>query len=198
MTMAAGSKSRAREGAGWSRASRIVSVEILHDLSQAETIWRGLEDQQFSSPYQRFDFLSPWQRQVGEREGVLPFIVIAYDAEHRPLLLLPLALRHRHGVRTACFMGGKHVTFNMALWNRDFAAGANADDLDALISAIRERSAADVLALTQQPLRWRGLPNRMALLPNQASANDCPLMTIVSDEPPTARISASFRRRLQD
>jgi CelD/BcsL family acetyltransferase involved in cellulose biosynthesis len=197
MTLAAAIESRTAEAPAWSRASRIVSVEILHNLSQAETIWRGLEDQQFSSPYQRFDFLSPWQRQVGEREGVLPFIVIAYDAEHRPLLLLPLALRHRHGVRTACFMGGKHVTFNMALWNRDFAAGANADDLDALISAIRERSAADVLALTQQPLRWRDLPNPMALLPNQASANDCPLMTIVPEEPPTTRISSSFRRRLK-
>ena len=197
MTLAAAIESRTAEAPAWSRASRIVSVEILHDLSQAETIWRGLEDQQFSSPYQRFDFLSPWQRQVGEREGVLPFIVIAYDAEHRPLLLLPLALRHRHGVRTACFMGGKHVTFNMALWNRDFAAGANADDLDALISAIRERSAADVLALTQQPLRWRDLPNPMALLPNQASANDCPLMTIVPEEPPATRISSSFRRRLK-
>jgi CelD/BcsL family acetyltransferase involved in cellulose biosynthesis len=197
MTMAAAIESRTAEALAWSRASRIVSVEILHDLSQAETIWRGLEDQQFSTPYQRFDFLSPWQRQVGEREGVLPFIVIAYDAEHRPLLLLPLALRHRHGVRTACFMGGKHVTFNMALWNRDFAAGANADDLHALISAIRERSAADVLALTQQPLRWRDLPNPMALLPNQASANDCPLMTIVPGQPPTTRISSSFRRRLK-
>ena len=197
MTLAAAIESRTAEAPAWSRASRIVSVEILHDLSQAETIWRGLEDQQFSTLYQRFDFLSPWQRQVGEREGVLPFIVIAYDAEHRPLLLLPLALRHRHGVRTACFMGGKHVTFNMALWNRDFAAGANADDLDALISAIRERSAADVLALTRQPLRWRDLPNPMALLPNQASANDCPLMTIVPEEPPATRISSSFRRRLK-
>jgi CelD/BcsL family acetyltransferase involved in cellulose biosynthesis len=197
MTMAAAIESRTAEALAWSRASRIVSVEILHDLSQAETIWRGLEDQQFSTPYQRFDFLSPWQRQVGEREGVLPFIVIAYDAEHRPLLLLPLALRHRHGVRTAGFMGGKHVTFNMALWNRDFAAGANADDLDALISAIRGRSTADVLALTQQPLHWRDLPNPMALLPNQASANDCPLMTIVPEQPPTTRISSSFRRRLK-
>ena len=37
----------------------------------------------------------------------------------------------------------------------------------------------------------------MALLPHQASANDCPLMKIVPEEPPTARISSSFRRRLK-
>jgi CelD/BcsL family acetyltransferase involved in cellulose biosynthesis len=198
MTMAATIESRTAKPQSRSKASRIAGVDIVHDLAQAEAIWRGLEDQQqFSTPYQRFDFLGPWQREVGAREGLSPFIVIAYDAERRPLLLLPLALRHKHGVRTARFMGGKHATFNMALWDRDFAAAATADDLDALISAIRERSEADVLALTQQPLRWPDLPNPMALLPNQASVNDCPLMTIVPDEPPTARVSTSFRRRLK-
>jgi CelD/BcsL family acetyltransferase involved in cellulose biosynthesis len=198
MTMAAAIESRTAEAQLWSKASRIAGVDILHDLSQAETIWRGLEvERQFSTPYQRFDFLGLWQRRVGERENLLPFIVVAYDADRRPLLLLPLALSDKRGVRTACFMGGKHATFNMALWNRDFAAGATAADLDALISAIRERSEADVLALTQQPMRWRDLPNPMALLPNQASANDCPLMTIAPDEPPTTRISSSFRRRLK-
>jgi CelD/BcsL family acetyltransferase involved in cellulose biosynthesis len=198
MTIAAAIESRTAEAPAWSKASRIAGVDILHDLSRAEVIWRGLEDQQqFSTPYQRFDFLGAWHRQVGEREGLLPFIVIAYDAERRPLLLLPLALRHRYGVRTASFMGGKHTTFNMALWDLDFAQRATADDLDALIIAIRQRSAADVLALNQQPLRWRDLPNPMALLPNQASANDCPLMAIAPGEPPTARISSSLRRRFK-
>jgi len=198
MIMAAAIESRTAGAQAWSKASRIVSVDILHDLVQAEAIWRGLEDQQqFSTPYQRFDFLGPWQRQVGEREGLSPFIVVAYDAERRPLLLLPLTLGHRHGVRTAGFMGGKHATFNMALCDRTFAANATAVDLDALISGIRGRSEADVLTLNQQPLRWRDLPNPLALLPSQSSANDCPLMTIVPDEPPTARISNSFRRRLK-
>jgi CelD/BcsL family acetyltransferase involved in cellulose biosynthesis len=198
MTMAAAIESRTGPAPAWSKASRIADVEILGDLAHAETIWRGLEgQQQFSTPFQRFDFLKPWQREVGDREGLQPFIVIAYDAEQRPLLLLPLALRHEHGVRIACFMGGKHATFNMALWDREFAAAATRADLDVLISAIAARSEADVLALTQQPLRWRDLRNPMALLPSQPCANDCPLMTIVPDEPPTARISSSFRRRLK-
>src|SRR3984885_7277275 len=198
MTMAAAIESRTAEAQAWCKPSCLAGVDILHDLSQAETIWRGLESsQQFSTPYQRFDFLSPWQRQVGARQNLLPFIIIAYDAERRPLSLLPLVLRHEHGVRTVGFMGGKHATFNMALWDRDFAAAATAADLDALLSAIRSKSAADVLALTQQPLRWRESANPMALLPHQASANDCPLMTMVPGAPPVARISSSFRGRLK-
>ncbi len=196
MTMAAAIEGRTAEAKAWSRSSRLASVDIVHDLGQAETIWRSLEGQ-FSTPYQRLDFLGPWQRQVGARESLSPFIVIAHDAERRPLLLLPLALRRTHGVRTACFMGGKHATFNMALWDRDFAAAATPADLDALLGGIRERAAADVLALTQQPRHWRDLPNPMALLPRQPSVNDCPLLAMAPDAAPSALISNSFRRRLK-
>lgn len=198
MTMAAAIESRTAQAPAWSKPSRIASIDIFGDLGRAETIWRHLEDQQHvSTPYQRFDFLGPWQRLVGERENFRPFIVVAYDVERRPLLLLPLALRQERGVRVASFMGGKHATFNMALWDRDFAAAATRADLDTLIAAISARSEADVLSFSQQPRSWRDLRNPMALLPHQVSANDCPLMTMVPDTPPTARISNSFRRRLK-
>jgi CelD/BcsL family acetyltransferase involved in cellulose biosynthesis len=198
MTMAAAIESRTAEAAAWSKPGRIAGVDILGDLGQAETIWRGLEDQQrFSTAYQRFDFLSAWQRQVGERENFRPFIVVARDAERRPLLLIPLALRREHGVRAASFMGGKHATFNMALWDSEFAVGATAADLDALISGIQARSEADVLIFQQQPMRWQDLPNPLAMLSHQASVNDCPLMTIVPGAEPETRISNSLRRRLR-
>ncbi len=196
MTMAAAIESRTAEAKAWSRSSRIASIDIVHDIGQAETIWRGLEGK-FSTPYQRFDFLSPWQRQVGARENLSPFIVIAHDSERRPLLLLPLALRRQHGIRAASFMGGKHATFNMALWDGDFAAGASRADLDTLLAGLRERAEADVLALTQQPRHWQDMPNPMALLPQQPSVNDCPVLTMAPGAAPSELISNSFRRRLK-
>ena len=198
MTLAAAIESRTAGSPARSTPSRIASVDILSNLDQAETIWRSLEHpRHFSTPYQRFDFLAEWQQKLGTHEGISPFIVIAHDTERRPLLLLPLALKRSYGVRTACFMGGKHVTFNMGLWDRDFAAGATAADLDALLSAIRAQSAADVLALTRQPLRWRDLPNPLALMPKQPSVNDCPLLTMAPGAKPDTVIRNSFRRRLK-
>ena len=95
----------------WPNAIRIAGVDIFHDLTAAEATWRSLETPQHSyTPYQRFDFLASWQRQVGEREGLRPFIVVAHDSERRPLLLLPLAVEQRLGANCASFMGGKHAT----------------------------------------------------------------------------------------
>jgi CelD/BcsL family acetyltransferase involved in cellulose biosynthesis len=197
MTMAAVIETRAGTQAR-PETSRIAGIELVADMREAEPVWRGLEQSnQFCTPYQRFDLLAAWQRQVGEREGIRPFIVIAYDKDRQPLLLLPLGVKRESGVRIARFLGGKHATFNMALWNKDFAATAATADLEALTSMIRVHAEADVLALTQQPRRWMDLPNPFALLPSQASVNDCPLLTMEPGAAPASRVSNSFRRRLK-
>ena len=151
MTIAAAIDSRTAEAPARSRASRIARVDVFRDLAQAEAIWRELEERQLATPYQRFGMLSAWQSEVGSRESSEPFIVTAHDADGRPLVLLPLVLRVRRGVRIASFMGGKHTTFNMALWDLDFAREATAADLARSVigppcESCRRRAGADPAA----------------------------------------------------
>jgi len=198
MTMAAAIDHRTAQAGHWSRTSRIASVDIVSDLGKAETVWRELESRHTShTPYQRFDFLAAWQRLTGEREGASTFIVIAFDAERRPLALLPLVSFRNYGITVASFMGGKHSTFNMALWDGDFAQSATEADMAGLISGLSEHSGADVLALYQQPLTWRELKNPLALLPHQPSVNDCPFLIMEPGAEPSSLIANSFRRRLR-
>ena len=197
MTIAAAIDSRTAEAPARSRASRIARVDVVSELGAAEPVWRQLETGQFATPYQRFDLLAAWQAEVGKREGALPFIVTAHDADGRPLVLLPLTLRTRNGLRIASFMGGKHTNFNMALWDMDFAREATRADLDALLSGLRAKDVVDVLALTQQPRHWLDQLNPIATLPKQRSVNDFPVLSMVPGDPPANRISNSFRRRLK-
>ena len=178
---------------------RIASVDIITDLAAAEPIWRAMEGPAtLATPYQRFDLQSAWQRHVGVHEDMTPFIIVAYDEKGEPLLLLPLGLRYENGARIAQNFGGKHVTFNMPLWNRDFAMSATRADLDELIAGIKAHPVkADVLALMRQPGEWMGIANPMALLPHQPSINECPLLKMVPGAPPADRLSNSFRRRLK-
>jgi hypothetical protein len=169
--MAAAIEGRTADADGWSKASRIAAIDIVHDLAAAESIWRKLEGAQTSfTPYQRFDFLSPWQRQVGEREGLAPFIVIAYDAERRPLLCCRQT-RARHGARCAGFMGG----IPPSTWRCSTAISPqrNAGRSQGSISAISQRSEADVHTASAIA-SWRDLPNPPPCC-RIAPANDCPL-----------------------
>jgi CelD/BcsL family acetyltransferase involved in cellulose biosynthesis len=198
MTMAAAIDSRTAEAAPRAKPGRIAQIDIVTNFGSAEQAWRNLETSgQLFTAYQRFDFLQNWHNHVGTPDGVTPLIVIAYDAEQRPLLLLPLALKQLHGFAVASFMGGKHTTFNMALCDRDFAAKARRADIESVIGELRRRRAADVLALSQQPLRWDDATNPLASLAHQPSVNDCPVLNIEPGATPQALISSSMRRRLK-
>ncbi len=198
MTMAAVIENRTAQAPARSLPSGIARVDIVSDLAAIEPVWRALEaPEHVSTPYQRFDLLSAWQSHVGTTENAIPFIVVARDAELRPLLLMPLTLRHAFGVRVASFMGGKHTTFNMPLMDRDFAARASGGDLDALLAGLRDHGGVDVLALAQQPLHWHEVANPLACLPHQPCVNDCPVLLMPPCAAPTALLSNSFRKRLR-
>jgi CelD/BcsL family acetyltransferase involved in cellulose biosynthesis len=198
MTMAAAIDSRTAGAALRARPGRIARIDIVTDFGSAERAWRTLEASgQLFTAYQRFDFLQFWQHSVGAPQDATPLIVIAYDAERRPLLVLPLTLRRIHGLAVASFMGGKHTTFNMALWDRDFAGMARRADIETVIGELRQHHAVDVLALCQQPLRWNDVANPLASLAHQPSVNDCPVLNMETDAAPQALISNSLRRRLK-
>lgn len=181
-------------------AGRIARVDVIRDMAAAETNCRAFEGTDFlATPYQRFELLDAWQQSVGEHEGAAPFVVVASDANNQPLLLLPLVIYRENGAKVARFMGGKHPTFNMALWRRDFAETISAAELNSLIAAIRmQPDGVDVLAFTQQPKRWRNIANPLASLAAQPSTNPCPMMTMVPGCKPEERVSTSTRRRLRN
>lgn len=180
--------------------NRIARVDVVRNMAKSEPRWRAFEGPEYlSTPYQRFELLDAWQQTIGKHEGAMPLIVIASDADNQPLLLLPLAVCRENGAKVARFMGGKHPTFNMALWRRDFAETVTRAELDALVSAIGgQADGVDVLAFAQQPQRWQNTINPLALLAGQPSTNPCPMMTMTSGCKPEDRVSTSTRRRLRN
>ena len=101
MTMAAAIESRTAEAQAWSKASRIASVDIVGDLGAGRGDLARPRSRAVLHAVSALRFpRTAGNGKVGERDGLSPFIVIAYDAERRPLLLLPLALgqqaRHSH------------------------------------------------------------------------------------------------------
>ncbi len=197
MATAAAIDSRIERVAPVSRAAPIARIEIFDTFQSAEAVWRGFDGDRIATPYQRYDFLSTWQRHVGDHLGLKPRIVVAYDDAGVPLALLPLVVERAWGLSVACFPGGKHVTFNMPIWRGDFADHATAETMQALVRMVAAADPAiDALALMRQPQYWNGLQNPLALLGGQPSVNDCPLLVIDPRAGPSKRISNSFRRRL--
>ncbi|CAN5391744.1 GNAT family N-acetyltransferase [soil metagenome] len=200
MTMAAALHGSDANPQTQSVSNRIARVDVIRDMAGYAESWQAFEGPDFlSTPYQRFELLNAWQQSVGKHEGAAPFIVVARDVTNQPVMLLPLVVSRENGAKVARFMGGKHPTFNMALWRRDFAETITKAELDALIAAIgAQTDGVDVLAFTQQPQRWLNVVNPLASLAAQPSTNPCPMMTMVPGCKPDERVSTSTRRRLRN
>ncbi|MEX1083812.1 MAG: hypothetical protein WEC82_05785, partial [Xanthobacteraceae bacterium] len=147
------------------RGGKFARVDILDDLSAAEPLWRRLErEDALATPYQSFDLLAAWQRNVGVRMDVTPFIVAGFDSAGRPAALWPLGRSRLGPLGVVSFLGGKHVNFNFGLWRRDMAASLTADDMRAVIDRIGAAGGVDVCNFLRQPLSWDDIANPLALL----------------------------------
>ncbi len=158
-----------------------VDIAVYDDLAAVEPVWRRLEAFGVRSIYQRFDWLEPWARLAGRREGVTPAIVVG---THRgeAMFLLPLG-RRRHGpVRVARWLGGSHVNTNVGLYHPEFLAGLTAETSLGLtrriVAALRP---VDILSLANQPLRWQGFDNPFRHLPRQVEAQPVLVMRLAPD-----------------
>ncbi len=181
--------------------SAIAAVEVFDDLAAAEPFWRGLEDiHPLGTPYQRFDLLAAWQRHVGARTGITPFIVVGFDRAGEPAFLWPFGRKHVGPLAIVQFLGSKHANFNVGLWRRDVATAITAHDLQTILESIATGGhAADVLGLLRLPVRWDGIANPFLLLPHQPSVDSSARLTIPAPSPDVidAVLSGSMRNRLR-
>jgi CelD/BcsL family acetyltransferase involved in cellulose biosynthesis len=174
-------------------------VEVFSDLAAAEPIWRGLEREAATTPYQRFDFLAPWQHHVGTQRGVKPFLVAGFDRQGLPAFLWPFGLESKGPLRTVRFLGGKHANFNFALWRRDAAAACRAADLHGLLRRAGGEHGVDLFALLRQPVSWENVANPFGLLAHQPSADECSRLTLqgTGAQLLETQLSSAMRGRLR-
>jgi CelD/BcsL family acetyltransferase involved in cellulose biosynthesis len=166
-----------------SAPGRIARVHLFKNFAAAEFYWIRLErEHAVATPYQQYDLLELWQRNVGERAGFTPFIVVGCDAAGEPLFLWPFAEVKKGPVRVLQFLGAKHVNF------RDVFRRISDDGREA-----------DLVLLRNQPRMWRGVANPFALLPHQPSPNNSRRMDLHAPgaELISRQLSGTMRRKLR-
>jgi len=180
-------------------AGAVARVEIYRDMPAAEPAWRRLEDARpLATPYQRFDLLAAWQRHVGARTGVTPFIVAGFDHAGEPLFLWPFGRAKTGPLELVRFLGSKHANFNIGLWRRDSVAAIGARELHDILARVADHGV-DLVALFNQPLSWDGVANPFALLPHQPSVDMSAHLTFERGEKDalSGALTASMRSRLR-
>lgn len=91
-----------------------VRVRVTNDLRDLAGIWPRSHDEGPGRCYafQCADVLEAWCNTIGAARNTSPFFVTVTDESDRSLLLLPLGLERRHGVRVLSFLDGGVADYN--------------------------------------------------------------------------------------
>ena len=106
-------------GAKPSAAAIDIRLTIHGDLASVEREWRAFEQTADGTVFQSFDWVSLWQRHIGERNGVVPAIVTGHDSHGQLLCLMPLGIEPG-AARRLTWLGTALCDYNAPLLVTDF------------------------------------------------------------------------------
>ncbi|AMN39408.1 GNAT family N-acetyltransferase [Rhodoplanes sp. Z2-YC6860] len=96
-----------------------VRIATHGDLASVEREWRAFEQVADCTVFQSFDWVSIWQRHIGERNGVVPAIVTVRDTQGQLMCLLPLGIEPGVG-RRLTWLGTVLCDYNAPLLAPNF------------------------------------------------------------------------------
>lgn len=82
-------------------------LRLLETFAEAEAVWRRLESETPTFPFQCYDWVSQWHRCVGAAEGVVPTLVLVEGPDGEAWMLLPLGIRPGGLGRVLTWLGGE-------------------------------------------------------------------------------------------
>ncbi|MAM94272.1 GNAT family N-acetyltransferase [Parvibaculum sp.] len=179
----------ARSRAGYdARLAQAAGVTLYESFEAAESAWRDFETRAVGTAFQTFDWLSTWHRHVGERLGIEPAIAVV-ARQGAPLMLAPLGIERRFGLRRLVWLGGRLADYKGPLLAHDYEArldDASGDGFATLWQQIRRALPRhDLVMLDSQPVSLgppgAPLDNPFAGL----STSPAPDAAYVFDLPPT-------------
>lgn len=175
----------ARFRAGYAaRLAHAAGTTLYESFEAAEPVWRDFEARAAGTAFQSFDWLSIWHRHVGERLGIEPAIAVVTRAGE-PLMLAPLGIERRFGLRRLVWLGGRMADYKGPLLARDFEARLEGG-FEALWRQIRRALPRhDLVMLDSQPVSL-GTPSAPLGNPFAAlSSSPAPDAAYVFDLPST-------------
>jgi CelD/BcsL family acetyltransferase involved in cellulose biosynthesis len=129
----------ARRNQATSLAPATLQVSLYDDFAAVESQWRCFERDADCTPFQTFDWLLAWQRQIGQRAAVIPVIAVASFANGDIAFLLPLGIEPKRLAKRLCWLGQDINDYNAPLIVRDFAHRVTPDGFRTAWDELRAR-----------------------------------------------------------
>ncbi len=147
-----------------------MKIELSANLAAFEKIWPVLDQPGEVSFYafQARDVLEVWLRTIGTARGVEPFFICVSRPDGSPLMLLPLGIENRHGLKFLGFLDGGVVDYNAPVLFPGAEKISASEMQDIWEGIVKKLPRIDVAVLEKIPTEVEGVPNPFRHLAHHA------------------------------
>ncbi|WP_428526485.1 GNAT family N-acetyltransferase [Roseibium sp.] len=145
-------------------------LQLTEDLEELASEWTQLESAGIGTPYHSLLWCKAFQITLGAADRSQARIALVRKAG-RPVLLLPLSLSTRRGVRILSFLGARIGNQNTGLWDKAFYEAVGPEMICSVLRQLCEESNADCINLQNVPLQWNGRTHPLVLGTAHTSPN---------------------------
>jgi CelD/BcsL family acetyltransferase involved in cellulose biosynthesis len=181
-----------------------LSLSVHTRFESIENEWRGFERIAEGTPFQTYEWLRAWHRHIGERNGVVPVIVVARYADGAPAFIAPFAIERRRWTRRLCWLGQELCDYNAPLLAQDFSQRVSSVHFLALWRDVLLRLRSDPelrydwIEFEKMPLTIGGQNNPFVALDVIANANSAHIAQLSGDWETFYRAKRSSATRRHD
>ena len=134
------------------RLAHVAGITLYESFEAAEPVWRDFEARATGTAFQSFDWLSAWYARVGKGRGIEPAIAVV-ARQGKPVLLAPLGVERRAGLRSLVWLGGRLADYKAPLLDADYAARMDGEEFHRLWHRLRRALPRhDLIMLKDQPV----------------------------------------------
>jgi len=139
-----------------------LDVRITSDIDAVAKEWAVLLQEGHGIPYQGPEWCSAYLETFGQQRNGELCLVHAWYAGAL-VLILPLSLERRAGLKTLRFLGADIGNQNTAVWDKAFYDRVTHDSIRKLTAQVCRTAGADCLILENVPAEWHGRRHPLVL-----------------------------------
>jgi CelD/BcsL family acetyltransferase involved in cellulose biosynthesis len=130
----------------------IFNIICYQTFVDAEDVWREFQKTASMFPFQDYDLLENWYRNIGLNEGIVPLLINVTSGDGSPLLFLPFGIRKANSLRRLEWLGRGIFDYGAPILHEDFSKKYNPIEFSSIWKAIKRIIPnVDLIALENQP-----------------------------------------------
>jgi CelD/BcsL family acetyltransferase involved in cellulose biosynthesis len=132
-------------------------INIHYTFDEISDTWEEFDKNSYGYVFQSFNWVSHWQKTIGDNTGYKPCIVEVKDQNDKLLMLLPLSIQYKFGIKILTFAGGD---YSCGLFCKEFYNYFDKNSFSNIIERIIKKiNNIDLVYFTSQPDNIGSLKN---------------------------------------